>query len=170
LIDPATRRDLLGNSLVLIATKGKSFQVKMESGFDLPGALKTGAGDGGFAGLALADPDHVPAGRYAKAALQHFGWWDAIAAEVVPAEDVRRALNYVEMGELPASIVYTTDAEGSSKVEVIATFPEESHEPIRYPGAVVGGAKPQAAQLAAFLQSDEAAKEFQRRGFIVPNK
>lgn len=167
LIDPATRRNLLGNTLVLIATKGKSFEVKMEPGFDLPGALKAGAGDGGFAGLALADPEHVPAGRYAKAALRHFGWWEALAPEVVPAEDVRRALNYVEMGELPVGIVYATDAQASSKVDVIATFPEESHGPIRYPVAVVRGAKPQAAEFAAYLASDEAAKEFQRRGFIV---
>jgi molybdate transport system substrate-binding protein len=167
LIDAATRRDLLGNALVLIATKGRSFEVQMEPGFDLIAALKAGAGDGGFAGLALADPDHVPAGRYAKAALQHFGWWDAIASEVVPAEDVRRALAYVEMGELPVGIVYATDADASSKVEVIARFPEESHDPIRYPIAIISGANPKATEFVAFLRSDDAATEFKRHGFIV---
>ena len=119
--------------------------------------------------LALADPAAVPAGKYAKAALESLGTWPAVAANVVPAENVRAALALVERGEAPLGIVYTTDALASDAVEVIETFPESSHPPIRYPAAVLAGSThPDTAAFLRFLSSDKARRIFARHGFGLP--
>jgi molybdate transport system substrate-binding protein len=116
--------------------------------------------------LALADPAAVPAGKYAKAALESLGQWRAVAAKVVPAENVRAALALVERGEAALGIVYATDAIASDAVEVLETFPESSHPPIRYPAAVLAGSKhPDAAAFLAFLRSAEARRIFAEHGF-----
>jgi len=158
-LQPGSRRDLLANRIVLIAPRGKSFPVRMERGFDLAAA---------FSGrLALGDPTHVPAGEYAKAALQHMGWWDALADRFAPGADVRAALRYVELNEAAAGVVYATDAAASDRVEVLATFPDDSHPPIRYPVALCKEHSPQAQALYEFLQTPEAAAVFQKYGFEV---
>ena len=157
LIRAGTRRDLLANVLVLVAPKGRLFSVKMERGFNLPGAFK--------GRLAVGDPTHVPAGIYAKEALQHFGWWEALKGRLDSAENVRAALRLVEMGEADAGIVYATDARASSKVVVLAEFPPGSHAPIVYPAALCRGARPGAAAFLAFLGSREAAPVWHEAGF-----
>jgi molybdate transport system substrate-binding protein len=100
---PGTRRDLHGNDLVLIAPAGSATSVKIAPGFDLAAAL----GDGR---LALANPDSVPAGKYAKAALTALGAWQRVEGRIAPAENVRAALALVSRGEAPLGIVYRTDA------------------------------------------------------------
>jgi molybdate transport system substrate-binding protein len=116
--------------------------------------------------LALADPGAVPAGKYAKAALESLGQWQAVEVRVVPAENVRAALALVERGEAALGIVYTTDALASDGVEVLETFPESSHPPIRYPAAVLAGSRhPEAAAFLTFLRSDTARQIFTRHGF-----
>ena len=160
-IDAASRRDLLGNQLVLIVPKGKALTVRMETGFDIAGVLPPNAR------LALADPTHVPAGIYAKQSLEHLGWWSGVEKLVIPAQDVRSALRLVERGEADAGIVYSTDAKASKDIAVVAEFPPESHEPVRYPIALVKGAKPQAADFIAFLQGEEMKRIFSDAGFVV---
>lgn len=153
LLRPGTRADLLGNQLVVIAPLGGKADA-------LP-AL----GDGR---LALADPEAVPAGRYAKAALESLGLWDDLADNVVPAENVRAALAFVERGEAALGIVYATDAKASTKVRVVEQLPEGSHPPIRYPAAVLAASThPDAAAFRAFLASDGARRIFTQRGFAV---
>lgn len=119
--------------------------------------------------LALADPAAVPAGRYARAALTRLQVWDSVAARLAPADNVRSALAFVARGECPLGVVYATDARAEPRVRVAGVFPETSHPPIVYPGAVtVGGRDPAggAAVLGA-LQSPPAAAIFRHAGFGV---
>lgn len=157
-----SRRNVLSNTLVLIGPTGKGFKVEMAKGFDLSSA---------FSGkLCTGDPEHVPVGTYARQALTHLGWWDAIALRIVGTEDVRAALAFVERGECPVGIVYETDARLSNKVQTIGRFPGDSHEPIVYPAALVQGAKPPAQDFLAFLASPQARSVFSQYGFIVLEK
>lgn len=151
LLRAGTRADLLSNRLVLIAPRGS----------DVSGLADLGDGR-----LALADPDAVPAGKYARAALEHHGEWSSVSRRIAPAENVRAALGLVERGEAALGVVYATDALASDKVRVVEIFPAESHPPIRYPVAVLtGSAHPDAAALRAYLASPEAARIFARHGF-----
>ena len=151
LLRAGTRGDILTNRLVLVTQKGGPIRSLAD--------LDDGR-------LALADPGAVPAGKYARAALDSLGQWQAVEAKVVPAENVRAALALVERGEAALAIVYSTDAMASDAVDVIETFPETSHPPIRYPAAVLSGsAHPDAAGFRAFLASDEAQRIFARHGF-----
>ena len=160
LIEPDTRTDLLGNSLLLIAAKGETFTVHIETDFDFAAAF-TGR-------LALGDPDHVPAGLYAREALENLGWWTALEKRLAPAPDVRAALVYVERGECVAGLVYATDARQSSYIDTLATLPDSLHSPIVYPIALVKDrANEQTHRLLAFLQSNLAADLFRRHGFTV---
>lgn len=160
LIERGTRVDLLGNTLVVVAPKGEGFAVAPRRGFDFAGAFK--------GRLALADPDHVPAGLYASQALQWLGWWDALRDRLTPAVDVRAALAYVERGECAAGMVYATDVRASTGVEVIATLPAEAHAPIVYPVAAIKGPRSAAARrLLLLLQSAQAGAVFQQCGFVL---
>lgn len=161
LIDPTSRKNLLGNTLVLIAPADSTASLKIEKGFDLAGAL----GDGR---LAMGEPGSVPAGIYGKAALTSLGIWDAVAAKVAGAENVRVALAYVARGETPLGIVYATDARSEPKVKVVDTFPADSHEPVVYPVALTAAsANPAAKDFLAYLASPEAAKVFEEQGFTT---
>ena len=131
--DPGSRRDLLGNTLVLIAPAASQLTLKIAPGFALLAALGGGR-------LALADPDSVPAGLYGKAALTHLGVWEAVAAHLAPAENVRAALAYVARGETPLGIVYGTDAAAEQRVRVVDVFPADTHPPIVYPAALTAAA------------------------------
>lgn len=164
LINTASRKELLGNKLVLIAPKGHGFNVKFDKSFDLSKA---------FAGrLCTGDIESVPAGIYAKESLTNLIWWESIKTRVVGAQDVRGALTFVERGECAAGIVYETDAKISSKVEIVGTFPEESHQPIVYPMAMVVNAKdPQlSGDYLTYLQSNTALDIFKKYGFSVINQ
>jgi molybdate transport system substrate-binding protein len=160
LIDPATRFNLLGNRLVLIApSKSKIDKVDVSRGFDLKGLLAGGK-------LSMGDPAHVPAGIYGKQALQSLGVWKAVKDSVARAGDVRSALVLVERGEAPLGIVYATDAAITKKVRVVAVFPAASHEPIAYPAALVlGHETPAATSFLKFLKTDEARAVFRKYGF-----
>jgi molybdate transport system substrate-binding protein len=162
LVDHATRRNLLGNRLVLIAPAGSTVSVGIQPRADLSLAL------GARGRLAVADPDSVPAGRYARAALMSLGMWRAVARRLVPAENVRAALAYVARGEAPLGIVYATDARIEPEVRVVGVFPAGTHPPIVYPAALVKGAKPVAAAFLRFLSGARAQAVFRDAGFIVP--
>ena len=163
LIAPGTRRDLVGNRLVLIAPADSQIRVEIKPGFDLLAALGKGR-------LSTADPDTVPAGRYARAALTSLGVWNQVAKRLVRAENVRAALTYVARGESPLGIVYATDAQIDAKVRVVATFPDSSHSPITYPAAATAIAGSGAAAFLAFLGSSEAAPVWKKYGFLEPGK
>ncbi|HEY2773114.1 MAG TPA: molybdate ABC transporter substrate-binding protein [Candidatus Binatia bacterium] len=156
-----TSTDLLGNVLVLVAFAAKPFSIEIQPGFALEAVL-------GSDKLALADPESVPAGRYAKAALESLGVWKNVEPNVVREPDVRSAMAMVERGEARAGIVYRTDAKISDRVVVVGTFPESSHAPIVYPMAIVAGHDDaRTRELRDFLMSKAAAEIFRSHGFTV---
>jgi molybdate transport system substrate-binding protein len=161
LIQPQTRRNLLGNRLVLIAPADSDVHVEIKPGFDLAALLKGGH-------LAMADTDSVPAGKYGKSALEKLGVWSNVAATVAPAESVRAALLFVSRREAPLGIVYATDAAADSRVKIVGVFPEDTHPPIIYPAALTADSKnPSAARLLEFLGSPAAKPIFEKEGFTV---
>ena len=154
-----TRVNLLGNKLVLIAAKdAKIDHVTIEPGFDLAKL----AGDGR---VATGDVREVPVGLYANAALERLGAWAAVEPKMVMAEDVRLALGLVARGEVPLGIVYETDAKIEPAVKVIGVFPDNTHDPIIYPVALRGNAKPDAVRYFSFLQTQTAKSIFEKYGF-----
>jgi len=161
LIRPGTRAKLVGNRLVLIAPSASTLALKAEPGIALASALDDGR-------LALADPQGVPAGRYARQALEKFGVWDEVSDRIASADNVRGALALVARGEAPLGIVYATDAAAEPRVRVVATFPEDSHTPITYPVAVLATSRhPDAQAFRDFLLSPEAQALFRRFGFTA---
>ena len=162
LIAADTRKDLLGNDLVLVVAADKPIHIAIAKDFDLPGLL-------GMNGrLATGDPAHVPAGIYASQALKKLGLWDGVERRLARTSDVRAALLLVEHGEAPAAIVYATDAAISKAVTIAGTFPADSHDPVTYPFAVTrSGDTPEARALMTFLASPEARAIFARHGFKV---
>jgi molybdate transport system substrate-binding protein len=161
LIDPATRRSLLGNAIVLVAPAGEAKPVEIGKGFDLAGALGGGK-------LAMASVDSVPAGKYGKAALESLGIWDSVSGQVAQADNVRAALQLVALGEAPFGIVYATDAHAEPKVAVVGTFPDDSHPPIVYPVARTAASKADAAKsFLDYLATPEARARFEAEGFTV---
>lgn len=161
-IDTPSRETLLGNSLVVVAPKAsQQGDIAINAKTDWLTLLNGGR-------LAVGDPDHVPAGIYAKEALQMLGAWQTLSPTLAPAEDVRGALALVERGEAPLGIVYGSDAVASNGVKVIGTFPEGSHKKVEYPIAIVDGHKN--ATVTAFydyLKGPQAAAVFKRYGFTT---
>ena len=160
-IRPDTRRDLLGNSLVLIA-HGAARPVTVDKTLDLPAML-----DGGK--LSMAMVDSVPAGIYSKAALIQLGLWDKVAPMVAQSDNVRTALAFVARNEAPLGIVYATDAAAQENVTVIGTFPAGSHDPIIYPAAITAQSdSDQAEAFLDYLSSAPAQAIWRDFGFTVP--
>jgi molybdate transport system substrate-binding protein len=164
LIEPGTRRNLLGNKLVLIEPADANADQKIAPGFDLAAA----AGDGK---IAVCTVESCPAGIYAKEALQKLGVWDAVEPKLAQAANVRDALNLVARGEAKFGIVYATDAKAEPKVKVVDVFPDASHSPIVYPVAVVADSKNSVATaFVAFLGSQGAVKILTGQGFTILSK
>lgn len=161
LVQPETRRDLLGNRLVLIAPADSKVTLKLTRGAPLLAAL------GANGRLSTGDPDSVPAGKYAKTALSNLDLWAAIEPRLVRADNVRVALMYVARGEAPLGIVYATDAIVEPKVRVVDLFPESSHAPITYPVAAIADASPETASFLTFLRSEPARATFTKAGFNI---
>lgn len=162
LVKADTRRTLLGNQIVLVAPKDSTATIAIGPGMDLAGLLGT---DGH---LAMANIDSVPAGKYAKASLEKLGVWASVVDKVVQSENVRLALAFVARGEVPAGIVYATDAAAEPAVKVIGAFPADSHPPILYPVAMTANSTdPDAKAFFSFLQSDAAAPAYRKQGFTI---
>jgi molybdate transport system substrate-binding protein len=158
-INESSRVNLLGNSIVLIAPKdSKVDDVNIGPGFD----LAKFAGDGR---IATGDVKAVPSGKYAKAALERLGAWQATQPKFAMTENVRAALALVARGETPLGIVYSTDARVEPGVRIVGTFPADSHPAIIYPVAATATAKPAAAGYLAFLRSSAAKAIFEKYGF-----
>jgi molybdate transport system substrate-binding protein len=159
-INEATRVNLLGNSIVLIAPKDSKIEsVTIGPGFDLSKL----AGDGK---IATGDVNAVPVGKYAKAALEKLGAWQAAQTKFAMAESVRAALTLVARGEAVLGIVYSTDAKVEPGVKIVGTFPPDSHPAIIYPVAATATAKPEAAAYLDFLRSSMAKTVFEKYGFV----
>ena len=158
-ISDATRVNLLGNKIVLIAPKdSKLADVKIGQGFDLAKL----AGDGK---IATGDVKAVPVGKYAKAALEKLGAWQTAEPKFAMAESVRAALALVSRGEAALGIVYETDAKVDPGVKIIGAFPADSHPAIIYPVAATATAKTDATGYLAFLRSAAAKTIFEKYGF-----
>ncbi|QCO67170.1 molybdate ABC transporter substrate-binding protein [Luteimonas yindakuii] len=157
------RHVLFGNTLVLVAhAGGDTSAVALAPGTDLVARLHGGR-------LALATTASVPAGRYAKAALQSLSLWDGVAAHVAETDNVRAALMLVARGEAPLGVVYASDALAEPSVRVVATFPPGSHPPIVYPAArIARSTHAQAAAFVDWLQTPAAQAIFRARGFTAP--
>jgi molybdate transport system substrate-binding protein len=152
-----TQKDLLRNEVVLIVPKDSSGRVSSFQDLARPD-VKT---------IAMGEPATVPAGQYAKQVLTSMRIYSAVNTKAVLAKDVRQVLTYVETGNVDAGIVYSTDALSSSKVKVVATAPENSHDPVIYPVAVIKDSKNPAAARAFldFLSGEQASAIFQKYGF-----
>ncbi|MBL9118922.1 MAG: molybdate ABC transporter substrate-binding protein [Phycisphaerae bacterium] len=156
---PGSRHDLLGNDLVVVGAKNAApFDLKAG---DPPASLLAAKR------IAVADPAHVPAGRYATEALRSMGWLDVVAPKLLSAPDVRAALRLVEMGEADLGIVYLTDSRGSETTALLARFPAESHSPILYPVAITKTAREGSEAFLTFLTGDVARGIFAKAGFRV---
>ena len=160
LIKSESRVNLLGNRLVLIAPKDSKLDtVTIAKGFDIAKL----AGDGR---IAVADVKAVPAGLYAKAALESLGAWPAAEPKLAMAENVRATLAFVARGETPIGIVYETDARIEPKVKTVGVFPDSSYPPVTYPVAATTAAKnPAVARYLDFLRTPAAKEIFERYGF-----
>ncbi|MBN2910505.1 molybdate ABC transporter substrate-binding protein [Polycladomyces sp. WAk] len=157
IVDPRDRSDLLSNELVLIVPKNSRLKV---SGFsDLPSPhVKT---------IAIGQPETVPAGQYAKQALENMNLWKKVQSKLVFAGDVRQVLAYVKTGNVDAGIVYRSDIRSAHDVETVAVADPKTHQPIVYPVGVIK-ATPHAKQTRDFykwLRGPEAMKIFQKYGF-----
>src|SRR6188508_119434 len=154
-----TRINLLGNKLVLIAPQdSKLGTVTFGQGFDLAKLV----GDGK---IATGDVKSVPVGKYAKAALEKLGAWQAAEPKFAMAESVRAALTLVARGEAVLGIVYSTDAKVEPGVKIVGTFPADSHPAIIYPVAATTTAKPEATDYLIFLRSTAAKNILEKYGF-----
>lgn len=163
-LKPETQRALATNVLAIIAPADSKVTLTPAANFPILAAL----GDGR---LSLADPDAVPAGRYAKAALAHYGVWEQVAGRIARAENVRDALAFVARGVAPLGIVYATDAQVEPKVRIVARFPEGSHPPVVYPMAVTANARsPRAQAFLDFLVSPASQAVLAEAGFGPPPK
>lgn len=155
------RVDLLQNRLALVAPSD-------EAGDDFTpgesGKLESLLSDGER--LAVGDPDHVPAGIYAKQAFKALGEWDALEPRLARASDVRSALALVERGETPAGVVYQTDAKASGGVTTLGLFPLDTHDPIVYPAAIIDDQdNDDASAFRAWLEGEDAMAIFEDHGF-----
>ncbi|CCP02598.1 molybdate ABC transport system, periplasmic protein precursor [Erwinia amylovora Ea644] len=161
-IDNASRVNLLGNDLVLIApTEANPQPVSISKSTDWKSLLKDQR-------LAVGDPDHVPAGMYAKEALENLGAWRQLSPLMARGNSVRAALALVERDETPYGIVYGSDAVASKKVKVVGIFPQDSHRPVEYPLALVKGRNnASAGAFYHYLQGPQAAVIFKQYGFTT---
>ncbi len=159
LLVKASRKDRLSNGLVVVVPVDS--QLICTHVQDLA--------DPGFRRIAMGNPQTVPVGRYAKIYLEKKNLWAALEGRMIPGENVKAVLAFVESGNVEAGIIYKTDAAISKKVRVAFEVPQAEVAPIRYPMALVTGSKePRAAQrFLDYLSSREADAVFRKFGFIV---
>jgi molybdate transport system substrate-binding protein len=161
LINEGTSTDLVSNHLVLIARKGSGHQTTIAPGFPL--AELVGAGP-----LAMCDPDSHPAGRYVKASLVALGIWPSVETKIARAENPLLAVKMVARGDVPFAIVFTTDAATDEGVEIVGTFPDNTHPRIVYPIAVLAEShNPEAMRFLDFLKSPPATAIFRELGYVI---
>jgi molybdate transport system substrate-binding protein len=156
-LERGSRVGLLGNRLVMIVPTDAIEHLVLN------GNLIAELGDSRFV---VADPDHVPAGIYAKAALENLGLWQTLSPRLARMQNVRTALAVVEHRGAAAAIVYASDAAASKRVRVAEVVDANRHPPIRYPLAIIKGRATEAV-LACYehLLSPASAVIFESHGF-----
>jgi molybdate transport system substrate-binding protein len=161
LIRPETVSELISNRLVLVGRKGATQPVAITPGFRLVELV--GAGP-----LAMCEPDSHPVGRYAKASLIALGIWESVDEKIARAENPLLAVKMVARGDVPLAIVFATDALADDGVQVVGTFPDGSHPPIRYPVAMLtASSNPEAARFLDYLKSPGSRAVFERLGYLT---
>ncbi len=164
LIDAATRRDFARNKLVLIVPSDSKINIAAVNDLSKPDVQK----------IAVGNPKTVPAGQYTEQVFEKLNLKTSVASKLIFAEDVRQVLDYVQRGEVDAGIVYTSDAQSAQgKIRVAAEIPEDAHEPISYPIAVIKDAKEieLARQFTDLVLSADGQKILQKYGFTgAPEK
>jgi molybdate transport system substrate-binding protein len=159
LIKRDTVTDLVGNHLVLIGKKGTP-----------PAEIKQTLEHLAAGPLAMCDPDSHPAGRMAKASLTSLGIWDAVSTKTARAENPLLAVKMVARGDAPYAVVFTTDAMTDPGVDIVATFPDDSHPPIRYPVAILAkSANAEAGRFLDYLIGPVAMEVLNRLGYVTPS-
>lgn len=153
-IDPGSRTVIAANRLVVAG-------LDRQAGEKGPEILSNASR------IVMGDPSHVPAGQYAKSALEHLGIWTSVAGRAVFAENVRVALEYVRRGEVPVGIVYASDLLVAPELEVLWHVPPESHPPIEIPAAKVHNAPVEAQLFLRYLVSPQGQKALAAFGFLV---
>ena len=162
LLVASTRKNLLGNQLVLVVPLDSALPIKDFKDLTRPEVQHFG----------LGAPETVPAGEYGIEVLKSLGVWEAVKSKAVLGKDVRTLLVYAETGNAEASIVFSTVAATSKKVKVVAVAPPGSHQPIIFLGSVLANAKqPKAAtEFFNYLASPNGLKAFEKYGFTPLNK
>jgi molybdate transport system substrate-binding protein len=161
LLKAGTVTDLVGNELVLVAKKGAAPPGMAGGQLALVRLIGTGP-------IAMCDPDSHPAGRMAKASLTKLGLWDNVAPKVARAENPLLAVKMVARGDAPYAIVFTTDAMTDPDVDIVMTFPDDSHPPIRDPVAILAkSANTDAEKFLDYLKSPSASEVFKRFGYVT---
>lgn len=157
LVLPDTRKDLLTNSLVVIIPEGSRLRIDRAEDLARREVRK----------IAIGEPGSVPAGAYAREALENLGLWEELYPKIVPALDVRAVLAYVERQAAEVGIVYGTDAMISNEVRVVYEFPDDSHTAIVYPAVVLKDSRAEALarEFVDFISSAEAIEVFEAYGF-----
>jgi molybdate transport system substrate-binding protein len=156
LVRAADRTTLLSNRLAVVVPK--ALTLAMRSPSDLTGARR----------IALADPEAVPAGVYARQWLEALGLWATLRDRVVPTLDVRAALAAVASEAADVGVVYRTDAGISTRVRVAFEVPEGEAPRIVYPAALLARSTGTAARaFVTSLRSAESRAVFTRLGFVV---
>ncbi len=156
-IEAASRRDLLANSLVIVAPADSSLTLRTIA--DLRNVQR----------IAVGDPKFVPVGVYTRGYLEKAGLWKELEPKILPTENVRAGMAVVESGNADVAFVYQTDAGVSKKVKVIFSVPPNETSPINYPAALVKQTprKPEAEKFLKYLETDAALKIFEKFSFIV---
>lgn len=161
-LSPGTTQAFASNTLVLIAPGALSLEEPLELS-SADGILEHLGEDGR---LAVALVDAVPAGLYARQALEALGLWEVLAPRLAQADNVRATLRLVALGEAPLGIVYASDARADDSVQVVADIPASSHAPIRYTASAVGAQPSQSARdFVAFLVQSQAQFVLLGEGF-----
>src|SRR4051812_22303060 len=160
LVDAATRVVLLTNQLAVVVRR------------DWPRALHglTDLGAADVTRIAVGDPAAVPAGVYARQALERAGVWTLVQPRLVPTVSVRAALAAVDEGNADVGIVYRTDMAAARRARLAFVIEPTDAPPIWYPAAVMTRAPHAVAARAwlAWLRSPAARTVFERHGFGVP--
>jgi molybdate transport system substrate-binding protein len=157
LIDRATRINFAGNALVLIHNRSRGPRIQTVEELLMRSVYR----------IAIGNPATVPAGRYAKEALESWGLYKRLENKLIFSENARQVLDYVARGEVDAGFVYKTDALTEFSVEVAATIAADRHQPILYTAAVLTAGKHPAlaTQFVDFLRTEEAQGIFRKYGF-----
>jgi molybdate transport system substrate-binding protein len=153
-----SRRDLLGNRLTLVASKEKSGAVRLDN-----------LDSDDVAAIAIGEPESVPAGQYAKQSMESLGIWDSVQGKLILGKDVRQVLEYVDTGNVDCGVVYRSDTAVMDSAAIIGDLPEDSHDPIVYPAALMAGSESPGAAQAFFdyLLTPFAGGVFEKYGFTV---